>query len=81
VPELVSLEPNPGHQRSPLVTLTEEGSRVTDDLFQRSEASRATLLDLTGLSADELREARRVIRALLTAFDGREATPAARSPL
>lgn len=66
---LVSLEPNPDHERSPLVTLADEGRRVMGELFQRSEASRTALLNRSGLSADELHGARRVIRALLASFD------------
>lgn len=66
---LVSLESNPDHERSPLVTLTEEGRRVMGDLFQRSEASRTALLNRSGLSADKLHDARRVVRALLASFD------------
>lgn len=60
----VSLEPNPDHARSPLVVLTEEGERHLDELFQRSEASRATLLDHAGVTARDLSEAQRVIKAL-----------------
>lgn len=70
---LVSLEPNPDHERSSLVTLTEEGGRVMEELFHRSEASRTALLDRSGLSADELHDARRVLRGLLTSFD--QSTP------
>lgn len=61
-------EPNPDHQRSPLAALTAEGRTVLDELFGRSTANRAALLDRAGGSVTELDEARRVIRALLDAF-------------
>lgn len=66
---LVSSKPNPDHERSSLVTLTKRGRRVMDELFERSEASRTALLDRSGLSADDLHDARRVLRRLLTSFD------------
>lgn len=66
---LVAREPNPDHQRSPLVVLTADGRAVMDELFRRSTTDRAALLDRAGVSATELDEARRVIRALLAAFD------------
>lgn len=66
---LVTLEPNPDHARSSLVTLTEQGRHVVDELFQRSEASRRELLDRAGLGLDDLHGAQRVLRTLLTAFD------------
>lgn len=65
---LVRLEPNPGHARSPLATLTAEGAPLLRDLFRRSEESRAALLERAGLNAQELQAARRVIRALCDAF-------------
>ncbi|AYY13136.1 MarR family transcriptional regulator [Actinobacteria bacterium YIM 96077] len=66
---LVSLQPNPDHERSSLVALTEQGKHVMEELFRQSEASRTALLDRTGLSPDDLHDARRVVRQLLAAFD------------
>lgn len=66
---LVSLQPNPDHERSPLATLTEDGRHVLDELFQRSEASRTELLDRAGASAEELHEARQVLAGLLASFE------------
>lgn len=68
---LVRLEPNPDHVRSPLVTLTAEGAHRLLELFQRSEASRTALLERARVSADELLEARKAIRALVSSFDDR----------
>lgn len=65
----VSLEPNPDHRRSLLVRLTADGRGVLDALFQRSEASRTVLLDRSGLAAEDLSEARRILGRLLSAFD------------
>lgn len=65
---LVTREPNPDHQRSPLMALTAEGRAVLDELFRRSSANRAALLDRAGVSVTELDGARRVVRALLVAF-------------
>ncbi len=66
---LVTLEENPDHQRSPLVRLTSAGHDVLEELFRRSDATRAALLDRSGLSATELDQARQVVRSLLAAFD------------
>lgn len=65
----MSLQPNPDHARSPLVVLTDEGHRHLDELFARSQTSRLALPDRAGISADELADARGVIRALATALD------------
>lgn len=66
---LVVLESNPEHARSSLVTLTQQGRHVMDELFQRSEASRTPLLDRADVSSDDLNGARQVLRKLLTSFD------------
>lgn len=66
---LVTLEDNPDHRRSPLVSLTDAGRAVLEELFRRSDATRAALIDRAGVSATDLEEARRVIRSLLGAFD------------
>ncbi|MFW6092276.1 MAG: MarR family winged helix-turn-helix transcriptional regulator [Actinomycetota bacterium] len=67
---LARLEPNPDHARSPLVSLAPDGRRVLADLFARSEESRRELLDRAGVTADDLTEARRVIRAVAASFAG-----------
>lgn len=64
----MSLRRNPDHRRSPLVHLADEGRTIVDELFRRSEASRTALLADADLSTDELREARRVLRALVASF-------------
>lgn len=70
---LVTLEPNPAHERSALVTLTDRGREAVDQLFARSAASRDRLLDRAGLGTAELMAAREVARALVAAFDDEEA--------
>lgn len=65
---LARLEPNPDHVRSPLVSLSAEGHRVLVDLFDRSDESRYALLDRAGVTAEELAEARRVVRTVTAAF-------------
>lgn len=66
---LVGLEDNPDHRRSRLVRLTDAGRDVVEELFRRSDATRAALLDRAAVSTTDLDEARRVIRSLLAAFD------------
>lgn len=66
---LVSLEPNPAHQRSPLVSLTTRGRQLLEEMFQRSEASRTAVLDDAEVDTDDLHTARQVVRALVTALD------------
>lgn len=66
---LATFAPNPAHQRSSLVSLTDRGRRVLDDLFERSETSRTALLDRAGLDVDELDGAREVLARLLTVFE------------
>ncbi|MFA9431532.1 MarR family winged helix-turn-helix transcriptional regulator [Egicoccus sp. AB-alg2] len=66
---LVTTRPNPEHRRSPLFSLSEEGQAVTEELFRRSEASRAELLRRARVSTDDLEGARRVLRALVAAFE------------
>lgn len=65
----VVLVDNPGHQRSPLVAVTEQGSEQLTALFERAAASRGHLVERAGVSAKELARAGRVIRALASAFD------------
>lgn len=65
----VVLEANLDHARSPLVVLTDTGRRDLDELFAASRAARLALLDRAGISADELVQARRVVRAIAAAFD------------
>lgn len=67
--DVVALEDNPDHARSPLVSLTPDGHALLERLLRRSAASRTALLDRSGLAATELAGARQVLRALLDAFD------------
>lgn len=65
---LVELRTNPAHARSPLVALTAAGTSTLAKLWAASERSRADLLQRAGVTAEQLIEARRTIRALLDAF-------------
>lgn len=66
---LTTLEENPDHRRSPLVSLTDAGRQVLEELFRRSDATRAAQIDRAGVSITDLDEARQVIRSLLAVFD------------
>lgn len=70
---LVVLDANPDHARSPLVSLTQEGRHVMDELFTRSEASRKALLERADVSSDDLDAARRVLEDLVASFDEADA--------
>ncbi len=65
----VVLAPNPDHARSSLVRLATDGRRLLDEMFRRSEASRTALLERAGVDVDDLAEARRVIAALVAAYE------------
>ncbi len=65
----VVLAPNPDHARSSLVRLVPEGRQLLDEMFRRSEASRTAVLDRAGVDADDLVDARRVITALVEAYE------------
>lgn len=64
------LEPvdNPDHARSPLMRLTSLGRETLDELFTRSNDNRADVLARAGVTADELRAARDVLRKLTEAL-------------
>lgn len=65
---LVLLRPNPAHQRSPLVMLTDTGRQAVAEVFADSTADREALLAAAAVSADDLLAARETLRALLGAF-------------
>lgn len=66
---LVALEPNPDHERSPLVELTTPGQEVLAALFAASDRSRTQLLARAGVSERQLGQARRVLADIIAAFD------------
>ncbi len=73
----VQLAPNPGHHRSPLLRLTRDGQRQLRALNADGDRDRAARLAAAGLTAAELVQARRVLRALLGALeaDARQTRP------
>jgi DNA-binding MarR family transcriptional regulator len=62
---LLQASPNPDHLRSPLLTLTNRGQLVLEQLTQRSDAARARLLHHAHITADDLAAARTTLRPLL----------------
>lgn len=62
--------PNPDHVRSPLISLTASGRETLERLFDRSETERAALLERAGVTAEQLDQARDVLRAVLNAYRG-----------
>jgi DNA-binding MarR family transcriptional regulator len=73
----VETRPNPDHARSVLITLTARGRAVATDLFARSEENRAAVLARAGVSPERLREARKVVRALVNALNDDESAHSA----
>ncbi|ANN18471.1 hypothetical protein SD37_24495 [Amycolatopsis orientalis] len=61
-------ESNPAHRRSLLYGLTPEGARLLERLWDASEAPRLGMLDDSGVSAADLRQARDTLRRLTTAL-------------
>ncbi|WP_037303142.1 MarR family winged helix-turn-helix transcriptional regulator [Amycolatopsis orientalis] len=61
-------EPNPAHRRSLLYALTPEGARLLERLWDASESPRLGMLDDSGVSAADLRQARDTLRRLTTAL-------------
>jgi DNA-binding MarR family transcriptional regulator len=59
---------NPDHQRSPLLRLTAEGRRLLRALNQDEAVDRTARLAAAGLTADQLDQARRVLRGLIDAL-------------
>src|SRR6476661_2807422 len=62
---LLQASPNPDHVRSPLLTLTNRGQLVLEQLTQRSDAARGRLLQQAHITAEDLEAARTTLRALL----------------
>jgi DNA-binding MarR family transcriptional regulator len=60
--------PNPRHRRSPLVGITEEGSRVLDRLWAASEPTRNEQLAASRLTPAELMQARATLRKVIDAL-------------
>ncbi|MEU3628247.1 MarR family winged helix-turn-helix transcriptional regulator [Amycolatopsis coloradensis] len=60
-------EPNPAHRRSPLYALTPDGARLLEQLWTASESPRLTLLEDSGVNAEDLRRARDTLRRLSNA--------------
>lgn len=63
----LSVEPNPSHRRSSLYAITPEGTRLLQRLWDASE-SRRDLLHDSGVTPEELRQARDTLRRLSTAL-------------
>jgi len=62
---LLQASSNPDHMRSPLLTLTNRGQLVLEQLTQRSDAARGRLLQQAHITAEDLEAARTTLRALL----------------
>src|SRR5215472_8071980 len=62
---LLTAAPNPDHARSPLLTLTNRGQLVLEQLTQRSDAARGRVLQEAHITAEDLAAARATLRALL----------------
>ena len=65
---LVQPIPNPDHQRSPLLRLTEAGHRLLAALTDDSARDRTDRLTAVGLAPAQLDQARQVLRALIDAL-------------
>ncbi len=65
---LVQAVPNPDHQRSPLLRLTETGRRLLEALNEDAARDRAGRLVAAGLAPAQLDQARQVLRSLLDAL-------------
>jgi DNA-binding MarR family transcriptional regulator len=61
---LVRSSPDPSDARAPRLALTTEGRRVLAQIVRRADAARAEQLAGSGLTVDDLRAARRVVRTL-----------------
>jgi DNA-binding MarR family transcriptional regulator len=77
---LLQAAPNPDHARSPLLTLTNRGQIVIEQLTQRSDATRGRLLQQVHITAEDLAAARTTLRALVQslAASDRTSAPASR---
>jgi DNA-binding MarR family transcriptional regulator len=65
---LVQAVPNPDHQRSPLLRLTETGRRLLEALNDDAARDRADRLAAARLAAAQLDQARQVLRSLIDAL-------------
>ncbi|WET77079.1 MarR family transcriptional regulator [Amycolatopsis sp. QT-25] len=63
----LSVEPNPSHRRSSLYAITSEGTRLLQRLWDASE-SRCDVLEDSGVTHEELRQARDTLRRLSAAL-------------
>lgn len=59
---------NPAHRRSPLVAITDIGTRGLDQLWQATEPRRREALARSGVDAAELLHARACLRQLTAAL-------------
>ena len=59
----------PRDKRAPLIALTARGRRILADIVAASDDDRRELLRCAGATQRQLDDARRVLRALLDAFD------------
>jgi DNA-binding MarR family transcriptional regulator len=65
----VAKRPNPDHARSELVSLTPTGRALVAELRADSDLHRVRLLELAGLTHDEVEAAREVVSRLVRAFE------------
>jgi DNA-binding MarR family transcriptional regulator len=65
---LVTSSPDPADARAPRFALTDDGRRALGQLTERSDEVRARQLAASGLTVDDLRAARQVLRAVADAL-------------
>lgn len=61
---LVEFEHNPQHQRSRMITVSKQGAQTAMQLYLESAAARQRILDVAGVTADQLASARAVLQRL-----------------
>jgi DNA-binding MarR family transcriptional regulator len=66
--DLASFEPNPDHQRSPLLILTSDGQKALDTINDRSR--QRNVQDATALGEDGIAELRRLLNRYRDALQG-----------
>ncbi|MGY1802881.1 MarR family winged helix-turn-helix transcriptional regulator [Blastococcus sp. SYSU D00922] len=66
----VELRPNPDHARAPLVALTDTGGEALGRLVAASDADRAGVLRVAGVTVAEMEQARAVVRRLVAGLRG-----------
>lgn len=64
------VRPDPTDRRAPLLSLTDSGRVLMEELFDRSSEHRAAAVGRTGVSVTGLTRARETIRALTAALEG-----------